>query len=535
MAKYLYRLEYLDMVFSFVLRPVAYLTFRLNYLISGQAPWSYRIFNIVIHISNAIILYEILKLTIRERNNVSEFVKISIPFFTALIFLVHPLQTDSVTAVIQRFSLLGTFFYLVTIWSYLISNISENLLLRSWAYYILSIVALILGLFSKEIAITAPVTLFCFDVVLMRRPWRRTLLQLTPHLICMSLIPLRLLFITEKVKENNIDTAAIIGSAYTRYEYAVTQLRVVLSYIRLLVLPYNQNMDPDYPLYRTLLNPEIIISIMIWVCILATGVQLLRSKERNICTDLAGFSIFWFILSISPSSSIVPLTDLMFEHHTYLPSIAFCIGSVAYLHHCLNSRRSAAISLICIVTVFGVLTVRRNHVYNNTISIYSDTVEKSPNKYRPNYALGNDYYENSQFDQAIPFLVRAIDVNPRDNVQAYLSLGEIYRILNKPQIAVELYKQYLATHPINKKILMNLAWTYANSEKLAEAIDVMQLLLSSANNEVQMLSFTAELYLRAGNKREAENYINKAREADRLDASVDISDKLNQIEKLIQQ
>jgi tetratricopeptide (TPR) repeat protein len=294
-------------------------------------------------------------------------------------------------------------------------------------------------------------------------------------------------------------------------------------------------MDPDYPLYRTLLNPEIIISIMIWVCILATGVQLLRSKERNICTDLAGFSIFWFILSISPSSSIVPLTDLMFEHHTYLPSIAFCIGSVAYLHHCLNSRRSAAISLICIVTVFGVLTVRRNHVYNNTISIYSDTVEKSPNKYRPNYALGNDYYENSQFDQAIPFLVRAIDVNPRDNVQAYLSLGEIYRILNKPQIAVELYKQYLATHPINKKILMNLAWTYANSEKLAEAIDVMQLLLSSANNEVQMLSFTAELYLRAGNKREAENYINKAREADRLDASVDISDKLNQIEKLIQQ
>lgn len=539
LSKYLLQLEYIDYVFSLALRPVAYFTFRFNYLIGGFNPVGYQVVNITIHISNAIMLYELLRCIIRQRVNSPESInnQINIPFFAALLFLVHPLQTESVTLVIQRFTSLGTFFYLAAMLLYLKSKVVENVLPKRWLY-ISSIMALILGLFTKEIVITLPVALVMVDLILLRRPWRRTLLLLSPHLACMSLIPIRLLFIADKVKEYNIDTTMIVGGAYTRYEYAVTQLRVVLSYIRLFILPYNQNIDHDYPLFRMLLHPEIIISILIWVCILFAGVQLLRRKERSLCTDLAGFSIFWFIISISPSSSVIPLTDLMLEHHTYLPSLAFCTGSTAYLGHLFNDRsqhqRNVAISGLCLVViVFGVLTVRRNYDYKSGISIYSETVKRSPDKARPNYGLGGAYIGESQFEKGIPYLNKALKLNP-DYLGAYLSLGESYRLLNRPQEAVELYTQYLRTHKVERRILMNLAWTYANSGKPVEAIEVMKLLLSITKNEAQMLSFMAELYLRTGNIREAQNYIGQAREADRLDTAVDIADKLNQIEKLMQ-
>lgn len=538
LAKYLYRLEYFDLAFSFVLRPVAYITFRLNYLIGGQHPESYRIFNIAVHIFNAIMLYELLRFIISQRNDVAASIcKTGIPFFAALLFLVHPLQTDSVTCVIQRFTSLGVFFYLGTMLLYLRSTVAGNTLFRRLAYAG-SIIALIMGLLTKEIVMTVPFALVMIDVILLRRPWRRTLLLLSPHIACMSLIPLRLLYIAEKVKGSSLDTANIIGSAYSRFEYAVTQLRVILSYLRMLILPYGQNMDPDYPLFRSLLNPEIIISMFVWAFILTAGVRLLWRRERSICTDLAGFSIFWFILSISVSSSVIPLTDLMFEHHTYLPSLAFFTGSTAYLFHLKEEgarlRQSAAICGCCmVVIVFGALTVKRNYVYHSKISIYTDTLNKSPNKDRANYSLGNEYFEKFQFDQAIPYLKRALELNP-DNIQAYLSLGDSYRLMQQPEVAIELYKRYLETHPVQRKIQMNLAWTYAISGRLQEAIAATNTLLGIAKNDVNVLSFMAELNQKAGNIEEAQSYLGQAREAERMDGTANTSDRLKQLEMLIQ-
>jgi tetratricopeptide (TPR) repeat protein len=393
-------------------------------------------------------------------------------------------------------------------------------------------------MFAKEIVMTVPIALVMIEVLLLRRPWRRSALLLAPHIAFICLIPLRLLYIAEKVDRYKFDTTNIIGSSYPRYEYAVTQIRAVLSYIRLLVLPYNQNLDPDYPLYHSLLNPEIILSLTIWGCILMAGAGLLLRSKRETSTDLTGFSIFWFILSISISSSVVPQTDLMLEHHTYLPSLAFCTGSAAYLQHLMSGRsllqQNAAIGGICLIILcFASLTVQRNQVYRSRLSVYSDTARKSPDKDRSNYALGNEYFEQFQFDQALPYLKKSLKINP-ENIQAYLSLGDSYRLMDRPLEAIALYNRYLETHPPQRKILMNLAWTYATSGKLPEAISTMQILLRITNNEAQMLAFVAELYLRAGNVREAQNYLEQAREADKFDTLIDMSLKLIQLEKMIQ-
>jgi tetratricopeptide (TPR) repeat protein len=354
----------------------------------------------------------------------------------------------------------------------------------------------------------------------------------------MSIIPLLVLNIAEKVKKLNLASKDIVGSAYSWSEYSITQLRTVLSYIRLLILPYNQNFDPDYPLYRTLLDPEIIISIFIWVIILVSAVRLLQRDEKTLYTDLAGFSVFWFILSISVSSSFIPLSDLMFEHHTYLPSLAFCTGSVAYIHHvCIQVRpvrQHIFFAGLCLIVItFEILTVKRNLTYSSNLSIWSDTVKKSPKKGRPYCWLGDVYFENNLPDKAIPYYKKTLAITP-DDIAARLQLGESYRLTNRSEAAIELYKQYLNTHPPERRILENLSWTYANSGMIPEAIDTTRSLLGIVYNKVNLLSYMAELHLRGGNLREATRYLAEAREADRLDTTVDISTKLNQLEKQIQ-
>jgi tetratricopeptide (TPR) repeat protein len=540
MSNHLNQLTSPDLATSFALRPMAYLTFRLNYLLSGNNPASYRVFNIGVHISNAIMLYQMLRSIIRRRGNESEiFSNVTIPLFAALIFLVHPLQTQSVTYITQRFASLGTFFYLATMLLYIRSSDEGAASVRRWAYTG-SIVALILGMLTRESILTVPIALVMVDIILLRIPLRGTLIRLAPHIACMSLVPLLVLNIAKEVRETNplISSATdIVGGDYSRAEYAITQLRTILSYLRLFVLPYNQNFDPDYPLYRSLLHPEIIISILIWGTIIYAGVHLLRQRDRGICTDLTVFSIIWFPLAISVSSSFIPLSDLMFEHRTYLPSLAFCTGSVAYLHHVMSRgsvfQRNAIIGGLCLaVLVFGVLTVQRNQTYSSRLSIWSDTVKKSPNKSRPHFALGAIYHESQLYDQAILCFEKSLALNP-DYIEPYISLGSLYLDLGMPQDTIELYETYLTTHSPSLNILKNLALAYVKSDMLQEAIATMRLVLNIADKDVQLLGFFAELNLRAGNIQEAKLYLAKAREADKNDTTVDMSTSLDLLEKLI--
>ena len=127
LPEYLPRVNDVDMVTSFAMRPIAYITFRFNYILGGENPAGYRAVNIVIHIANAMMLYYLLRAVISLRlGGVATGGYLAIPFFTGLLFLVHPLHTESVTYVTQRFTSLGTFFYLGTILLYLLSRLSTS-------------------------------------------------------------------------------------------------------------------------------------------------------------------------------------------------------------------------------------------------------------------------------------------------------------------------------------------------------------------------------------------------------------------------
>lgn len=538
-ATYLFRAEYSDLVSSFVLRPVAYVTFYLNHSVSGNNPESFRLFNIAVHTFNAILLYSVISTIMHKRIGEAGLSCFrSLPFFTALIFLVHPLQTESVTYIVQRFASLATFFYLATILLYLRS--SEPPTGYRKLAYIGSIFTLTLGLLTRESVITLPIVLVMVETILLRNTVRRAFIRLAPHIVCMCLVPLRFYILTSEAKDAsllfNVDFDSI-SSPYSWADYAVTQLRVILSYVRLLLLPYNQNFDPDYPLYQNVLNPEIIISILIWMAFMIAGVRLLRRRERSVFTDLTAFSIFCFPISLSVSSSFIPLSDLMFEHRTYLPSVAFFTGSVAYLHHIAIHvkflQRNTFISGLCFVALaFAVLTVQRNKVYSSRLSMWKDTVKKSPDKARPHLLLGHTYFRKKKYGKAVKSYKKSLGLDPA-SVDPYLALGLTYKKMGKPEKAIKKYNQFLETNPPNAEVLTDLSVAYAELGMLNDAINTLQPLADAKKHDANLLSFFAELNVRAGNNEVANRFHAKARLADENDPTVNLTDSLDLLETMM--
>ena len=541
MDTYLQRMSHADLATSFVLRPIAYLTFHLNYLLGGVSPMGFRFTNILIHIANAILILEILQSIIMHRIGAAGIkLKIAIPFLTALLFLVHPLQTQSVTYITQRFTSLAALFYLLGMLLYLKSRTSTDSHCRKWCYAG-SIVAMVIGLLTKESVITLPVTLIMLDTILLRIPLRKALKNIMPHGAFICLVPIQVIRIAQEMSEAGhlLNSATdIVGGIYTRSEYAITQIRVVVSYLRLLIAPWGQNFDPDYPLYDSLLEPEIVVSMLIFCMFIWAGISLLRRQERSVSTDLIAFSIFWFPVAISVSSSFIPLSDLMFEHRSYLPSIAFFTGCIAYINQLLSSngsqyRRVAICSLLLFSFVMGIATLKRNTVYSSRISLWRDTIMKSPDKARPYLAMGNALIDKKRYDEGVQYLDKSLDLDP-EYFEPYLALGSVYLQMGIPQKAIDLYEEYLDVYAPRKQILMNLALAYSETGRCLESIHYLKMALHLDSNNAGMLGMLSELEYKTGKYDEAKLHLMRAMKADQDDPDIDLSGKIQSLGELIE-
>ena len=112
-------------------------------------------------------------------------------------------------------------------------------------------------------------------------------------------------------------------------DYFLTEFSVIVVYLRLLVLPIDQNLDYDYPVYHSLLEPKVFVSFLFLSAIISLAFYLLfvseRSTRRNLF-KLTGFGLLWFFLTLSIESSIIPIEDVILEHRLYLPSIGFLMS-----------------------------------------------------------------------------------------------------------------------------------------------------------------------------------------------------------------
>ncbi|NWF98113.1 MAG: tetratricopeptide repeat protein [Nitrospirae bacterium] len=489
-------------------RYFGYLTLAVNFKLHKFEVYGYHLINFLIHLSTSILVYAFIVFTFKtpylKESKLKEYNKI-IAFFSGLLFAVHPIQTQAVTYIIQRFASLATFFYLLSIIFYIRWRLLEQDVSYGYAkfkknfFYFLCLISIFMAMKTKEISFTIPLIIIIYELLFFKGNVKKRLLKLLPLIMTILIIPLTFIksHTVYKIAVNNIDAIIRLETEVSRWDYLFTQFRVLITYLRLMFFPVNQNLDYDYPLYHSFFSLEVFLSFIFLLAIFFAGLFLLifyRKTSPHLL--IISFGIFWFFITISVESSFIPILDLIYEHRMYLPSIgliiAFCIGifnlANSYHNKWVFSEKAVIISLTIISLVLMTATFNRNKVWSNNISLWEDVVKKSPQKARPHYNLGTVYLEKyfkekTTFNEyllnnAIKEFNLAIRLNPK-HAGAYNNLGNAYIIKGMIDKAIESYEASLKLKPDNLDAIGNLGNIYLHKGLIDKAIECYLLILKS--------------------------------------------------------
>jgi hypothetical protein len=308
------------------IRPVVYLSLMFNYQVGGLNVVGYHIFNIAVHIGNSMFVYLLLLWTLNlpavEAKYRGKAKRMAL--FGALLFAVHPIQTEAVTYIITRTELLATFFYLATFLLFI-----KGARTQKSSYYVGAVFTAALAMGSKEWAVTLPALLMLYDYLfLSERKFSvvvsRWMVYVAITLTCWIAVRHVPLF-SSSSGGPGIGFGVSTTSGITVNTYWLTSLNVIWTYIRLLFLPIKQNLDYEYPIARTLLEFPTLLSFIGHIAVLSASFWLCTKKGWL----LIPFGVAWFYIGLSPVQSFVPIIDVIFEHRAYMPSIGFFLVFIA--------------------------------------------------------------------------------------------------------------------------------------------------------------------------------------------------------------
>lgn len=450
-------------------RPVSYLTFALNFRINGLNVSGYHIFNTLIHLSNALLVYFLVDLLLQspffrrdpERaDRGAGTLSGGFAFLAAALFVVHPIQTQAVTYIVQRFASLTTFFFLLTVTFYLRSCLSGSRNLK-YAFYLISFVSAVLAMLTKEIAFTLPVIIALLELMFLDGSPARRIMRYAPFFLTMAIIPCNMLRV-KGILAASAGGAGTIGTlsgnpSLSNLDYLFTEFRVIITYLRLFLLPVNQTIDYNYPEYHSFLTPPVLLSFTVLAAILSCGVYLWHRSARSDCTEpylyrLLSFGIIWFFVTLSVESSIIPIESVIYEHRMYLPSIGFFLAllscaaliSTRYLPPPRRRRWSVAAAIVIIAALAGT-TYARNRVWGDLTSFWEDVVRKNPATSRGYSNLCEAYFKTDRIDDAERECTTAMQLDPGDP-RGYENLGAISEKRGRPLEAVSFYRLALKTN-----------------------------------------------------------------------------------------
>lgn len=502
-------------------RYFGYLSFAVNYRLSALDVFGYHLTNVIIHIGSAFLVYQLIIYTFRTEWMEEAGLKgnpmaaAPVALTSSVIFAVHPLQTQAVTYITQRFASLAAFFYLLSLVLYVRWRITQGPGKARYAPYILSVVSAVLAQMSKEISFTLPVVIALYELTFFRGKAGR-LKYILPFLLTLAIIPFTMLApkLGISIPGPGIDDkimAAQVKELLTlsRYDYLLTQFRVLVTYMRLLVLPVNQNWAYDYPVSHSLFETRVLLSLFFLLCVFALAAYLfIRSRAaKNGYLLMAACGVFWFFITLSIESSIIPIKDVIFEHRLYLPSVgaALTFSSLAFFGFAALRKKAFMVSLPVFSAALILMTsvplaaaaYSRNGIWSDLLTFYEDVVAKSPNLPAPHYDLGVVYRKLGRTDDAIEQYRTAIRLKP-DYYEAHNNLGNAYLEKGMVDLAVGEYRTALKIDPEDAEAYYNLGNLYYAHSTLNEAIGNLREALKRDPRHTQALTTLGNAYFRMG-------------------------------------
>lgn len=414
-------------------RPVANLSFALNYALGGTGVTGYHVVNLGIHLAAALTLFGVVRRTLLLTTIpplVAAQQATPLAFAIALLWLLHPLHTESVTYISQRTESLMGLLYLLTLYIFIRGATAPPEQQTAW--FAGAVVSCTLGMATKEVMVTAPAVLFLFDRIFLAGSFRAAWRERRRVHLALAATWLLLLFLLADVHERGIGFSSISG-----WEYALTSSRSIVHYLRLALWPGPLVFDYGTGVLRSITEAWTYFLALL-VMVTGTAVALWRWPR-------AGFALAWVLLVLSPTTSVVPVTGQpMAEHRMYLP----LVGIVALLATLLTRRFGARTALILpfVAAAAGYATFDRNRDYASGVTLWTDTVEKAPANGRAHAALGAALLEQGQLAPAIAALERAVALSP-EIPEAHNNLAMSLVDVGRTSQAVAHFIAALQLHP----------------------------------------------------------------------------------------
>jgi tetratricopeptide (TPR) repeat protein len=529
-------------------------SFALNYHFGGLDVTGYHIVNLAIHIINAMLVYFLVILTFKtpylssQQSMVSSHTPPSppfnlmgdrglqfIPLAAALLFVSHPIQTQAVTYIVQRLTSLASMFYLLSVVLYVKARITavknSSINLRAVVYGLMSLLSAIAAMFTKEIAFTLPIVIAMYEFFFFKAPRKKRLILLLPFMLTLLIIPLSILGTDKPVAEmlSDVSEKTKVQTDMTRWDYLITQMRVITTYIRLLLLPINQNLDYDYPIYHSLFTASVFLSFLFLLSIFALGVYFFYRSRLTVHSSttagselqtqnlrLISFGIFWFFITLSVESSIIPITDVIFEHRVYLPSVGVLIvisTSVFMLKERVKNRlpqiqKAFVLAFAIMIIILSGAAYARNMVWQSEFDLWNDTLKKSPNKVRALCNFGNANRKIKQNDKAIELYKKGLEINP-NSVRVLINLGNAYFDIGEYEQAFQAYIKAQQIDPEYYLTYFNLGVMFKKMGKYSDAIEQYKRAISLKADIIDSYEGLAAVYEKLNKKAEAIDIYNR--------------------------
>jgi Flp pilus assembly protein TadD len=438
-------------------RPVVNLSFALNYAVSGEAVWSYHALNLAIHAFAALALLGLLRRTLIALDPSAATYPSALAGLVALLWALHPLQTETVICIAQRTESLCSLFYLITLYAFARACVEPNHHSRRWL--VICVAACLLGMATKEVMVSAPLIVLLYDRTFFARSFAAAWRRRQGFYVALMATWILLVYLVLQ-NSGSRGTAAGFGLGVTPWTYLLKQVEALVLYLRLSIWPHPLVLD-----YGTALPSSPVEVVWQGLVVLALLGGTIWALVRR---PVLGFAGAWFFLILAPSSSFIPLiTQTVAEHRMYLPLVAVIAGLGLGVVRRFGPQ--ALWFLAAIIPVFAGATIARVSDYRDAITMWSATTQHVPAQARVWTHLGAAYLAANRPLEALAPLDRALALNPADHT-ARRNRALALLALGRADEAAVIFETLPAREPGEAVEYFALGNAFARDGKFPEAI-----------------------------------------------------------------
>jgi len=494
-------------------RPVANISFALNYYFGRCDVFGYHLVNIIIHCINGILAYFI-GLTIfsqmqpRHKKTLDEPNQDRVNLmavFSALFFMVHPLQTEAVTYIIQRMTSISVMFFLLSLFLYIRGRLSHTGW-RQWTLFFACFLSWVLALGSKQIAITLPLIVIIYEWYFFQDLDTGWLRGNVKYFLMLIVILCVLVVIYQGTNPIDRILAAYEHRDFTLWERVLTQFRVVIFYISLIFYPdpSRLNLLHHFTTSHSVLDPITTLFSMLTILVFVSLAFVFARRNR-----LISFCILWFFISLVLESSIIGL-EMVYEHRLYLPMLGPAL-IISYLVFHLPFKRSAwgVVISSAIILSLGTAAYKRNMVWKDEVTLFLDCVKKSPQKARPHNNLSQAFLNQGNYREAERQAAEALLIKP-DYDNAQNNLGAALLQQGKISEAVQHLSEALRINPDYGDAHSNLGVALLSEGKVMEAVNHFSAALRIKPHNAETHNNLAVALIKQGKIEEAIKHLSEA-------------------------